>query len=145
MSRLIPYGKTRMTPFWGPMFDDRFFRSFFDMNDFNGASGFKVSIKDKKDFYELEAELPGAAEDQIEIEVLEGLLTISANVDVSQSEEKDDYIYSERRRGRFQRSFNVENVKEDEITASYKNGILLVNLPKKEEEKPSQKRRIAIN
>ena len=48
------------------LFDDRFFRSFFDMNDWMGNNmGFRVDIHDDGDHYTLEAELPGVSEDQI--------------------------------------------------------------------------------
>ncbi len=145
MSKLIPYGRNHNLPFAGGLFDDRFLRSFFDFGDFFGSSAFRVDVKDKGDHYELEAELPGIPEDQIEVTVDGGTLTISANMNMEKKEEKQDYIYSERRMGRFQRSFDLDGIKEDGITASYKNGVLTLNMPKLNETKAPNRRRIDIN
>ncbi len=142
MSRLIPY--SRSLPF-GRFFEDSFLRAFTGTDEFPALS-FRVDVKDKGDAYELEAELPGAAQDQVEVAVDDGVLTISANMNVEKREEKKDYIYSERRVGSFKRCFNVENIREDEITAAMKNGILTVMLPKNAENKPSRRKiDIAVN
>ena len=124
------------------LFDDRFFRSFFDMNDWMGNMGFRVDIHDEKDHYALEAELPGVTEDQINLTVENDTLTIAADM---QSERKDEKAYySERRVGHVSRSFNLEGIDQDHITADYKNGILYVNMPKTQPAEPVGARRIAI-
>ena len=87
------------------LFDDRFFRSFFDMNDWMGNVGFRVDIHDDNDHYTLEAELPGVKEDQINLTVENDTLTIAADM---QSERKDEKAYySERRVGHVSRSFTL--------------------------------------
>lgn len=127
------------------LLDDRFFRSFFDVGDFFGAAnGFRVDVKDKENAYELEAELPGVAEDQIDVTVNEDVLTISANVNEEKKEEKDSYVYSERRMGRMARSFSLEGIDQDKITAAYANGVLTLNLPKEEPQAPKSQRKIAV-
>ena len=126
------------------LFDDEFFRPFFDMGELLGSPGFRVDIKDKKDHYELDAELPGVNQEQIELTCDKGVLTISANINAETREEQKDYIYSERRMGRFQRSFDLEGVREEDITARYHDGVLTVNLPKKEDAKEVCARRIPI-
>ena len=124
------------------LFDDRFFRSFFDMNDWMGNVGFRVDIHDENDHYTLEAELPGVTEDQINLTVENDTLTISADM---QSEHKDEKAYySERRVGHVSRSFNLDGIDQDHITADYKNGILYVNMPKTQPTEPAGARRIAI-
>ena len=124
------------------LFDDRFFRSFFDMNDWMGNMGFRVDIHDADDHYALEAELPGVTEDQINLSVENDTLTISADM---QSERKDEKAYySERRVGHVSRSFSLEGIDQEHITADYKNGILTVNLPKAQPEEPTGARRILI-
>ncbi|MGB4045014.1 MAG: Hsp20 family protein, partial [Halanaerobiales bacterium] len=70
-------------------------------------------------------------------------MTITAVNDEIIEEEKNNYIRKERRSGRFQRSFNISDVKADEIRAKYENGILEIVLPKAEKGKKS--RRIDIN
>ena len=123
-------------------FDDRFFRSFFDMNDWMADVGFRVDIHDANDHYLLEAELPGVSQDQINITVENASLVIAADM---RSERKDEKAYySERRIGRVSRTFSLEGIDQDNIRADYKNGILSLTLPK---EKPCEncgQRRIPI-
>ena len=123
--------------------DDRFFRSFFDMNDMMGNAGFRVDIRENDASYLLEAELPGVDEKNIDLSVENDTLTISAELN---EEHKDDRnCYSERRYGHFTRSFNLEGIDQDHIVASHKNGILYVTLPKQQPEQKKEARRIAIN
>lgn len=126
------------------LFNDSFFRSFFDMSDWMGSAGFRVDVKDKADHYLLEAELPGVPEDQIELSVDNDVLTITANARTEHKEEKDSYLYCERRMGRMERSFSLEGIQQDNISADYKNGVLTVTLPKNAPEPPKTQRRIAI-
>lgn len=92
---------------------------------------FKTDIVDKGDRYVLEADLPGFNKEDIDIDVEDNRLTITAKHSVNTEENKDNYIRRERRYGSFTRSFDVSNIKTDEITAEYKNGVLVLNLPKK--------------
>lgn len=96
---LIPFRRHHSLshPAANSLFDDEFFRPFFDMGEMFGSSGFRVDIKDKKDHYELDAELPGVNQEQIELTCDKGILTISANMNTETREEQKDYIYSERR------------------------------------------------
>ncbi len=124
------------------LFDDRFFRSFFDMNDWMGNAGFRVDIHDDDDHYTLEAELPGVKEDQINLTVENDALTIAADM---QSERRDEKAYySERRVGHVSRSFSLEGIDQDHITADYRDGVLYVSLPKTQPAEPVGARRIAI-
>ena len=124
------------------LFDDRFFRSFFDMNDWMGNMGFRVDIHDNEKDYTIEAELPGVTEDQIDLTVENDTLTISADMQSQRTDEKA--YYSERRVGHVSRSFSLDNIDQEKITADYKNGILFVTLPKQEPVKAPGARRIAI-
>ena len=124
------------------LFDDRFFRSFFDMNDWMGNMGFRVDIHDDDDHYTLEAELPGVSKDQINLSVENDTLTISADM---QSERRDEKAYySERRVGHVSRSFNLDGIDQDRISADYRNGILYVSMPKLQPAESAGARRIAI-
>ena len=127
------------------LWDDRFFNSFFDMGDMFGTSAFRVDVKEGKEAYELSAELPGVKQDDIELTVDDGTLTIAANMNSEQKEERDNYVYSERRTGRFQRSFNLAGIKEDAISAKYEDGVLKLTLPKETpQETVAEARRIEI-
>jgi len=124
------------------LFDDRFFRSFFDMNDWMGSAGFRVDIHEEKDHYLMEAELPGVPQEQISITADQDTLTISADMRSERNDEKA--YYSERRMGHVSRSFSLEGIDENAITADYKNGILYVNMPKKQPCRDCSQRRIPI-
>ncbi len=93
---------------------------------------FSTDIVDKGDRFVLEADLPGFNKEDINIHVDDNRLTISAQHKVSKEENKDNYIRKERRYGSFTRSFDVPNIKTDQIKADYKNGVLTIDLPKKE-------------
>jgi HSP20 family protein len=90
----------------------------------------------------MEAELPGVTQDQINLTVDNDTLTIAADM---HSEHKDENpYYSERRVGHVSRSFSLEGIDQDRITADFKNGILYVTLPKLQPAEPAGARRIAI-
>lgn len=93
----------------------------------------KTDIKDIGDGYQLEMEMPGYAKEEIKVELKKGTLTISADKD-SSKEEKDEnnkYVRRERYVGRSQRSFYVgEHVTQEDIKATFKDGILSVSFPK---------------
>ena len=127
------------------LWDDRFFNSFFDMGDMFGTSAFRVDVKDNKDAYELSAELPGVKQEDIELTIDDGTLTIAANMNSEQKEERENYVYSERRTGRFQRSFDLSGIKEDAVEARYEDGVLKLTLPKETPETAAKTpRRIEI-
>lgn len=132
-------------PLMNDLLSDRFFRSFFDMTDMVGSAGFRVDIKEQEDAYLLEAELPGVKQEQLALSVDNGMLTISADVNMEKHEEKASYLYSERRTGHMERAFNLEGIQEDGITAAYKDGILTVTLPKAKPAAPKSARQICIS
>ena len=133
MASLIPYRfRTVSTRPMASLFNDDFFRPFFaEMDRYSG--GFRVDVRDKGDHYLMEADLPGLTRDQVHVELNEGVLTIRTEVGDARNEEKDNYIYNERRCGCAQRSFTLSDIKEDEIIAEYKDGVLRLTLPKLKE------------
>ena len=105
----------------------------------------KTDIKEKKDKYVIEMDLPGYEKENINIELNNGYLEISAKVEKSNDSEEDDekFVRRERFFGECSRSFYVgEDITEEEINAEFKNGILKVEIPKKEEqiEEPTTKK-----
>ena len=102
---------------------------------FDSMSGLmRTDVIEKDDSYQLEAELPGFNKEDISIDLKNDTLTISASHNESNDEKDKDgkYIRRERRSSSYQRSFHVEGLKPEDIIAQYKNGVLTVNLPKKE-------------
>jgi HSP20 family protein len=93
---------------------------------------FRADIKEKDDEYLIEAEMPGMNKEDIELEIDDNYLRITADHTEETEEKGENYIRRERRQGRYARSFYLDNVKEDEIKAEYNDGILTVHLPKLE-------------
>ena len=105
----------------------------------NASRIMKTDIKEKDNGYELEVDLPGFSKDEITASLENGYLTISAAKGLDESEKEKDnghYIRKERYTGACQRSFYVgEAVKQEDIKAEFKHGILKLFVPKKEAEK----------
>lgn len=103
----------------------------------------RIDIYDGEDHFELSAELPGVEQDDVNVEVLDGVLTITGEKKFSR-ESKDGAHVVERSYGSFKRSFRLnDTIDADNITASFKNGVLLLTLPKVAEQKP-EPRKIAV-
>ena len=142
MYTMIPFNHRNVLNRASELFDDRFFRSFFNMNDWMGSAGFRVDIRENAENYVLEAELPGVSEDRISLSCENDTLTIGADYNEEKKDEKT--CYSERRTGHVERSFSLEGVVQDNISAEYKNGILYVTLPKQQPAKQPGRRQIPI-
>lgn len=124
-------------------FEKNFFRGF--NTDFGNFRDFRTDIIEKDDKYILSAELPGFNKEDINVDINDNMLTISAEhrEENDEKDSKGNYIRRERTYGSYTRSFDISNVKVDDIKAEYKNGILELELPKLEE-KPVSQRRIEI-
>ena len=93
---------------------------------------FKTDIRETDNSYILDAELPGFSREDIRVEIKNGYLTIRAErrTDSEEKDEKNSYIRRERSYGSFARSFDLDGINTDEITAAYKDGVLSLTLPK---------------
>jgi HSP20 family protein len=100
-----------------------------------------VDIVEKDNAFEITADLPGMDEKNVEVQVVNGNLTIKGEKKEEKEEKKKDFYLHERHFGSFERSFSVpEGVDTDKIGASFKKGVLTVTLPKKPEaQKPAKK------
>jgi HSP20 family protein len=99
----------------------------------------KVDIYETKDNYVLNAELPGLKKEDISIDLNDNTLTLKGERKFEEKVEKDNYVRVERSYGSFTRSFVLsDNVNAESVTANYKDGMLEVTLPKKEEAKPKE-------
>lgn len=125
------------------IFEDNFVDSFFDdmfRFPFNTVQkskvpGMNVDVQEFDDKYLMDLELPGYAKEDIQADLKDGYLTISANHTENKDEKDSDgkYIRKERYYGQCQRSFFVgKEVTEEDIKANYKDGILKLTIPKKE-------------
>ncbi|RIJ37536.1 Hsp20/alpha crystallin family protein [Pontibacter oryzae] len=102
-----------------------------------------TNIREDDKGYSIELAAPGKQKDDFNIDVNEGMLTISSQKEENKTEENDNYTRREYNYSSFSRSFRLpKGVKEDDIKANYKDGILHIHVPKGEEEKPN--RRISI-
>jgi HSP20 family protein len=100
-----------------------------------------VDVAETQTGYEVTAELPGMDEKSIDVNLADGVLTIRGEKKEEKEEKKKDYYVSERRFGSFQRSFTVPNgVDADQIEAHFKNGILVVKLPKSAQARQNEKK-----
>ena len=107
----------------------------------------KTDIKEKDEGYELVVDLPGFKKDEIEVQLENGYLTISAakGLDKDETDKNGKYLRQERYAGSMSRSFYVgEGITEEDIHGKFENGILKLDIPKEEVRKVEQKKRIAI-
>ena len=107
----------------------------------------KTDVKETEKGYEVDMDLPGFKKDEIQMELNDGVLTISAakGLDKDEEDKKGNYIRKERYAGSMSRSFYVgENMKEEDIHAKYENGILTLDVPKEQKKAVPEKRYIAI-
>ena len=98
----------------------------------------RVDIKDKTDHYEICAELPGIDRKHLSVRVDDGMLTIEASHEEEKTEESEGRVVrKERRTGKFMRSFSLgQDIQEADIKASFKNGLLTLQVPKSQPHQP---------
>ena len=146
-------GKLMLVPsiFNGNLFDDFMDFSFPDIDrELYGKRAqniMKTDVKELDNAYEVMVDLPGFNKEDIHLELNDGNLTISAVKSLDkENESKGNYIRRERVVGNMQRSFYVgENLTEEDIHAKYENGILTLDIPKKEVKKIPEKKYISID
>ena len=108
----------------------------------------KTDIKEMNNGYELVVDLPGFKKDEIKMELENGYLTISAakGLDKDEKDKKTGkYIHRERYAGNLSRSFYIgDGVKQEDIKAAFKNGILSITVPKEDKTAKEEKKYITI-
>lgn len=107
----------------------------------------KTDIIETPDKYIIEVDLPGCEKENINLSLNDGYLEISSKIERTNDNSEDEkYIRKERYYGECTRSFYVgDNLDKEDISAEFKNGILTVEVPKKEEKKETpESRRIEI-
>jgi HSP20 family protein len=131
---------------------DNFFDSFFNNNltdiigSDNNVSQPSVNVIETDDEYRIEVAAPGLGKEDFDVNIDDNSLTISAEVKNEETETTDKYTRREFNYSAFKRSFNLpDTVNAEQITAGYENGVLTLNLPKREEAKPQPARKIEIS
>lgn len=107
----------------------------------------KTDVRELEDGYEIIMDLPGFKKDEIEIMLENGYLNVSANkgLDKDESDKAGKYIRRERYAGSMSRSFYVgDDITHEDIHAKFENGILKLDVPKKEAKAVEAKKRVAI-
>ena len=129
--------------FTDPWFDDKEFK---DMQKklygHRAKNVMSTDVKEVENGYELEMDLPGFKKDEIQMELKDGVLTVSAakGLDKDEEDKKGNYIRKERYAGSMSRSFYVgEHVDVEDIHPKYENGILSFIVPKKEQKAVEEK------
>ena len=128
---------------------DRPFKSLFDESFFptswrNNESGLDlwdpaVDIYDENDKIVIKAELPGMDKKDIDIDLKDHVLTLKGERNYENEEKKGNYYNRERAFGKFQRSFRLPVESDSEkIKADFKDGVLTIEVPRPEEEKPKK-------
>lgn len=115
---------------------DNLFDDFFDSENKSITNFFKddtpkINFSESKDSYDLTAELPGLKEDEFEVTLNNNILTIKGEKKSEKEDKGKHYHRIERSYGSFARSISIPGeIKEEEIKANFKNGVLKVSLPK---------------
>ena len=142
------------------IFEERLFDDLFNFPDFRDLNHMerklygrhadrlmKTDVKEEDNQYEVSIDLPGFSKEDINLELNDGYLTISAskNMNNDKNDKKGRLIRQERYSGSMQRSFYVgDQITEEDVKASFKHGVLSLTMPKKEQQKLPEKKHIMI-
>ena len=132
MRGLIRYTRPNNLFDWNGLMDD-----FFTDTPVWNARTPAVDVRELKDEYLMEVELPGLTENDIDLNVEDTILTLSSSKEEDKEEKKEGYLIRERCSREFSRTFVLpKDVDREKINAEFKNGMLVVSIPKKPEAKP---------
>jgi HSP20 family protein len=126
---------------------NRLFNTFFDTpTTGNGDTARRwipaMDVVETDDHFVLKADLPGLAEEDVNVEVEDNVLTVSGERKAEHEDKRDGYVRVERSYGSFRRSLTLpEGIDPEAVSASFDKGVLEVRIPKPEQRKP---RRVAI-
>lgn len=129
-------------------FDDFLTRDLFDWSGWteNSSTVPRVNIVESGDDFRVEVAAPGMRKDDFHISLDNDMLTISSEIQNEESNEEQNYLRREFSYNAFKRSFYLPNtVEADKIKATYKDGLLQLAIPKKEEAKKKPIKTIAIS
>ena len=106
----------------------------------------KTDVRETENSYEVDVDLPGFKKDELDVELKDGYLTISASkgLDKDEQDKQGKYIRQERYAGACSRSFYVGELEPDQVSAKYEDGILKISLPKQAKQELPRRSTIAI-
>ena len=128
-------------------FEDEFFGKKNPLYGKHEKNLMKTDVRETKDSYEVDVDLPGFKKNEIKMELENGYLTISAAKGLDKDEtdkETGKYIRRERYAGNLSRSFYIGDVKQEDVKAAFKNGILSISVPKEDKKAKEEKKYITI-
>ncbi len=140
------------------LFTDSIFDDLFDdFNDFNNVDHklygkhankeMLTNVKEHEDHYDVEIDLPGFKKEEINIELNNGYLTVSAakGIEENNNNSHGKLIRQEKYYGSMSRSFYIgENIEAKDISAKHENGVLIISVPKVDETKQIESNHIMI-
>ena len=136
---------SKQTPFFPSLMDD------FLNNDWNvkvpslSSTIPAVNIKELDSRFEIELAVPGKEKDDFEIDLEDGILSISSAQEDKNFDKKEKFTRQEFSYDSFRRSFSLpDSVDHNKVDANYKGGVLKVSLPKHKEAQPQPKKLIKI-
>lgn len=137
------------------LFDDFFQDPFDRMPDMfahnplygkHGKNLMKTDVRETENTYELDVDLPGFKKDEVQLELKDGCLTISAakGLDKDEEDENGRFIRQERYAGACSRSFYVGDIRPEDVQCKYESGVLKLTLPKQAPKALETNTKIAI-
>ena len=140
------FGENLFDGFFDDAFDKSFFGNRSPLYGKHAKNLMKTDVRESGENYEVAVDLPGFKKDEIDLELNDGYLTISAakNMNKDEKDQEGRYIRQERYCGQCSRTLYVGDVKPGEVGARYEDGILKLTLPKKEQKELPAQNRIAI-
>lgn len=94
------------------------------------ADTFKIDVEDCEDHYQVEAELPGIAKEEVDLSIDQGRLTIQVDQTQEREDKKKHYVHRERRYSSMSRSIYLADAISEGIKAKLDNGVLCIQVPK---------------
>lgn len=140
------FGESLFDRFFDDSLEKEFFGTHNPLYGKHAKNLMKTDVKDVNDHYEVAVDLPGFQKDEVNVELENGYLTISAakGLDKDQKDDEGHYIRQERYSGSCSRSFYVGNIQPEDIHAKYEDGILKLTLPKADQKAIEHQNHIAI-
>ena len=140
------FGESLFDRFFDDSLEKEFFGTHNPLYGKHAKNLMKTDVKDVNDHYEVAVDLPGFQKDEVNVELENGYLTISAakGLDKDQKDDEGHYIRQERYSGSCSRSFYVGDIQPEDIHAKYEDSILKLTLPKADQKAMEHQNRIAI-
>ena len=130
---------------WMDDFESEFFGRKNPLYGKHAKNMMKTDVKETETGYEVAVDLPGFKKDEISLELKDGYLTITASkgLDKDEEDKKGRMIRQERYAGAMSRSFYVgDGITEEDVKAKFENGVLMLDIPKKEEKPQEPERKL---